>query len=154
MRIFSSLPVVDDRRPVADCGWVSSVGAFCLKGASKIIIIKSIDCHDGTFWSYFLSKCTFGSKIPFSPRFLILRKEFIAYLNCYPRQLKIKDLPSIIGCEPIRSFKKLFSQNLPPLRLRVFCCRLHLPCQIIFQTLEKALMDLDFYRFSKRCYIS
>ena len=34
----------------------------------------------------------------------------------------LKDLPFIIGCEPINSFKRLFSQNMPPLGQGVFCC--------------------------------
>ena len=34
------------------------------------------------------------------------------------RPLQIKDLPSIIGCEAIRSFKKLFSQNISLLGLK------------------------------------
>ena len=37
------------------------------------------------------------------------------YAMLTPPTKKKKDLPFIIGCEPIRSFKKLFSQNLPPL---------------------------------------
>ena len=42
----------------------------------------------------------------------ILRSEFIASSTRLPQ---IKDLPSIIGCEPIRNFKKLFLQMLAPL---------------------------------------
>ena len=39
-----------------------------------------------------------------------------SFSQCYPPcQPQFKDLPSNIGCEPIRSYKKLFSQNLPPL---------------------------------------
>ena len=35
----------------------------------------------------------------------------------YPKRGKqVKDLPSMIGCELIRSFKKLLSQNSPPMR--------------------------------------
>ena len=66
---------------------------------------------------------TVGSKITFTPKGNIFFEEnFLRYLDlCYVPQ--IKDLPSIIGCEPIRGFKKLFSQNLPLLGLRVFCCR-------------------------------
>ena len=32
-----------------------------------------------------------------------------------PHLPQFRDFPSIIGCEPFRSFKKLYSQNLPPL---------------------------------------
>ena len=35
-----------------------------------------------------------------------------------PRMLQIKDLPSIIDCEPIILFKKLFSQSLPSLGVK------------------------------------
>ena len=47
------------------------------------------------------------------------KENFLRYLDlCYvnPAYHKLKTSPSIIGCEPMRSFKKVFSQNLPPLR--------------------------------------
>ena len=47
-------------------------------------------------------------------RWQILLREFLTlsrFMICYPRLLQIKDLLSIIGCEPIRSFEKLFSQS-------------------------------------------
>ena len=46
-------------------------------------------------------------------RWQILLREFLTlsrFMICYPRLLQIKDLLSIIGCEPIKSFEKLFSQ--------------------------------------------
>ena len=54
-------------------------------------------------------------------RWQILRRELFAlswFILCWPRLLPIKDLPSIVGCEPIRSFKKLFSQNMAPLGVK------------------------------------
>ena len=48
-------------------------------------------------------------KIPFTPKGgRLCEKNFLRYLDL----LQIKGLSSIIGFEPIRSVKKLFSQNL------------------------------------------
>ena len=68
-----------------------------------------------------------GTKLPFTTKggrfcereFLALSK-FMLFQALLPQI--IKNLPSIIDCEPIRSFKKLFWQNLPPLGQRLFCC--------------------------------
>ena len=60
-----------------------------------------------------------AAKYPLPPKSgRFCEKNSLCYLDlCYvnPRQPQIKDLPSIIDCEPIRSFKKEFSQNLTPL---------------------------------------
>ena len=45
----------------------------------------------------------------------ILRRQFLAlsrFMLCKPGLLQIEDFTSIKGCEPIKSFKKLFSLNL------------------------------------------
>ena len=43
----------------------------------------------------------------------------------HARRKRVKDLPSIIGCEPIRRFKKLFSQNLLPLGKGILLLLVH-----------------------------
>ena len=54
---------------------------------------------------------TIDSKIPFTPkRWQILRREFLTlsrFMLCYPSLPQNKDLPSIIGCKPIRSFQEI-----------------------------------------------
>ena len=66
--------------------------------------------------------CTIDSKISFTPKVGRFGEEnFLRYLGlsmlCYKPayHILIEDLPSIIGCEPIRNFKKLFLQYLPTL---------------------------------------
>ena len=70
--------------------------------------------------------CSFNvpssAKYPLPPKMADFAKRISGviyrFMVCYLRLPQIKDLPSIIGCEPIRSFKKLYPQNLPPLGLR------------------------------------
>ena len=59
-----------------------------------------------------------ASKFPLPPTVAdFIEENFLRYLDLFyvnPRLPQIEDLPSIIGCQPIKSFNKLSSQNLPP----------------------------------------
>ena len=61
-----------------------------------------------------------AAKYPLPLKVVDFEKNFFALFRlmlCYPRLPQMKYLPSIIGCEPIRSFNELFSKNQPPLDL-------------------------------------
>ena len=111
-------------------------------------------------WLYFIIRVrrTIDSKIPFTLNmWQILRGGFLAlssFTLCYPGQLQIKDLPSIIDCEPIRSFMKLFSQNPQPyLGERVFLLQLVHKLKYINDTRATHQRCLCIYVIFTRCII-
>ena len=69
-----------------------------------------------------INRHTNGSKMPFTPKVADYAKTISCVIQIYamliPLHTYFKDLPSILGCEPITSFKKLPSQNLPPLGVK------------------------------------
>ena len=71
----------------------------------------------------FVGLCTIDSKLTFIPKVDRFCKEnLLRYLDvCYvnPTYHILKIFP-LIGCEQNRTFKKLFSQDMPPLKLRDF----------------------------------
>ena len=97
-----------------------------------------------------IKRHTNGSKMPFTPKVADYAKTISCVIQIYamliPLHTYFKDLPSILGCESITRFKKLPSQNLPPLGVKgILLLLVEPPCTVLYRTFIQPFILLHSY---------